>query len=464
MLLKHAIEEINGLRFMIDKLDIQSSWAKRVLLESPYLHSAEEINAELDKVEQTRQFLLQERSSEIIDKICIKLMQTKDIRGTIKRIFEQQNLDDIELFEIKTLALAVSEIRELLQEGNFNIIRFPDLEDVICLLDPEGMRIPYFYVYDAYSKELAMLRKKIKNIQMNPDAHEEKLEDLQYEHTLIEDRVREELSTQIQQYKQEIKEAIQCIGLLDILIAKGKQAIDMGLCKPEIAQEITNYTKIFNPQVREALLREGKKYQPIDIRIERKACLISGANMAGKSVILRTVALAQALFQFGFYIPAEKAEIAIVDKISLCIGDEQNELKGLSSYASEILRVNTIIQEVKAGKDALILIDELARTTNPEEGKAIVNAVLEFLTTHHCRALVTSHYSGIKAHCKRLRVKGFIKDKTDKIPNINNINEYIDYSLVEDNEDNVPQGAVLIARMLGVDEELLDKVEQYMEQ
>lgn len=464
MLLKHAIEEINGLRFMIDKLDIQSSWAKRVLLESPYLHSAEEINAELDKVEQTRQFLLQERSSEIIDKICIKLMQTKDIRGTIKRIFEQQNLDDIELFEIKTLALAVSEIRELLQEGNFNIIRFPDLEDVICLLDPEGMRIPYFYVYDAYSKELAMLRKKIKNIQMNPDAHEEKLEDLQYEHTLIEDRVREELSTQIQQYKQEIKEAIQCIGLLDILIAKGKQAIDMELCKPEIAQEITNYTKIFNPQVREALLREGKKYQPIDIRIERKACLISGANMAGKSVILRTVALAQALFQFGFYIPAEKAEIAIVDKISLCIGDEQNELKGLSSYASEILRVNTIIQEVKAGKDALILIDELARTTNPEEGKAIVNAVLEFLTTHHCRALVTSHYSGIKAHCKRLRVKGFIKDKTDKIPNINNINEYIDYSLVEDNEDNVPQGAVLIARMLGVDEELLDKVEQYMEQ
>ena len=123
MLLKNAIEEINGLRFMIDKLDIQSSWAKRILLDSPYLHSAEEINTELNKVEQTCQFLNKAKSSDIIDKICLKLMQTKDIRGTIKRIFEQQNLDDIELFEIKTLALAVSEIRDLLQEGKFNIIR-----------------------------------------------------------------------------------------------------------------------------------------------------------------------------------------------------------------------------------------------------------------------------------------------------------------------------------------------------
>ena len=212
---------------MIDKLDIQSSWAKRILLDSPYLHSAEEINTELNKVEQTCQFLNKAKSSDIIDKICLKLMQTKDIRGTIKRIFEQQNLDDIELFEIKTLALAVSEIRDLLQEGKFNIIRLPDLEAVINLLDPEGMRVPYFYVYDAYSKELAILRKKIKNIQMNPDAHEEKLENLQYEHTLIEDRIREELSIQIQQYKQEIKDAFQNIAVLDILIAKGKQVIEL---------------------------------------------------------------------------------------------------------------------------------------------------------------------------------------------------------------------------------------------
>lgn len=229
-------------------------------------------------------------------------------------------------------------------------------------------------------------------------------------------------------------------------------------------ETVTRYKNIFNPQVKEVLRQEGKKFQAIDIDIAPGACLITGANMAGKSVILKTVALAQTLFQFGFYVPAEHAEIALVDEVLLCMGDEQSELSGLSSYASEMLRINTIVQDVKAGKNALILIDELARTTNPTEGKAIVNAMLDFLTDKGARSLITSHYSGIKAGCRKMRVKGFIKDKINGQLTINNINEFIDYSLIEDTQNSVPQEAMRIARILGVDEELLDKAENYLEQ
>ena len=250
---------------------------------------------------------------------------------------------------------------------------------------------------------------------------------------------------------------------LDILLAKAQQTIDMQLCKPEISSGTTRYIKIFNPQVKEVLWQEGKKFQAIDIDIEQGACLITGANMAGKSVILKTVALAQTLFQFGFYVPAEQAEIALVDEVLLCIGDEQSELSGLSSYASEMLRVNAIVQDVKAGKNALILIDELARTTNPTEGKAIVNAMLDFLTDKGARSLITSHYSGIKARCKKMRVKGFVKEHVKGLLTINNINEFIDYSLIEDTHDSVPQEAMRIARILGVDEELLDKAEEFLD-
>ena len=139
--------------------------------------------------------------------------------------------------------------------------------------------------------------------------------------------------------------------------------------------------------------------------------------MAGISVILKTVALSQALFQFGFYVPAEQAEIALVDEVLLCIGDEQSELSGLSSYASEMLRVNAIVQDVKAGKNALIL----------------------------------------------MRVKGFVKEHVKGQLTINNINEFIDYSLIEDTHDSVPQEAMRIARILGVDEELLDKAEEFLD-
>lgn len=110
------------------------------------------------------------------------------------------------------------------------------------------------------------------------------------------------------------------------------------------------------------------------------------------------------------------------------------------------------------------LIDELARTTNPAEGKAIVNAVLDFLTENEVRSLITSHYSGIQASCRKLRVKGFMKEKVKGTLTIHNINEYIDYSLIEDNDTSVPQEAMRIARILGVDENLLDRAEIYLHQ
>ena len=461
MTLTTAIEEIKGLRFMTDNLELQSGWAKRMLHASPYLHTAEEINRELEKTEEMTRILRDASLSSVIDRICLKLAQVKDIRGSIARARDSQNLDDLELFEIKVFALLVADIRQLLESGGIRIVSFPDLEPVIAILDPEGMRIPHFYVYDAYSPELADIRKRMKAL---GEGREKELEALRYEHTLLEDRVREDLSSRIHAHVQALEEASRAVGLLDILIAKGKQALSMRLCKPRVSQDTTRYRKIFNPQIQEALAGEGKKFQAIDIAISPKATLISGANMTGKSVILKTVALAQTLFQFGFYVPAEEAEIVPVEQVSLCMGDEQNELKGLSSYASEILRVNTVVRDIKAGRRPLVLIDELARTTNPDEGRAIVNAVLDFLTAHRTHALITSHYGGIEADCRRLRVKGFMSEKAPGRLTVDNINEYIDYSLVEDSGDSVPQGAMRIARLLGVDGELLDSAEHYLEE
>ena len=97
MFLRSAIEEINGFRFMIDKLEIQSGLAKRILNTLPYLHSPETIAQELDKTEVTRNILQTSELTDTITKIKVKLMQVKDIRGTANRVTESQVLDDIEL-------------------------------------------------------------------------------------------------------------------------------------------------------------------------------------------------------------------------------------------------------------------------------------------------------------------------------------------------------------------------------
>lgn len=462
MLLRTAIKEINGLRFMIDNLDIQSGLAKRMLYEIPYMTDEKQIENELHKIEYFRTLFENNSHKEILSELQIKLSQIKDIRGTITRIKGKQVLGDVELFELKVFSLISKEIVSILEKAKIDFIHIPLLEDVILLLDPDRTNIPHFYIYDSYSKELADIRKQIKAIQKETLEEESKAEKLYFHSVELEDEIRKNLSEKIYPHTVNIAYTLDIIGHLDILIAKALQAVKMNLCKPEATTKVTHYKSIYNPLVKEALKADGKDFQAIDIEIEKCASLITGANMTGKSVILKTVALAQALFQFGFYIPAKEAKIASVDEISISAGDEQNELNGLSSFAAEMLNVNKIIKKTKSGRKLLVLIDELARTTNPTEGKAIVNATVDFLTAHNVRAFITTHYSGINSNCRKFRVKGFMKDKVSGNLNIHNINNYIDYSLIEDNSEVVPHEAILIASILGVDSDLLETAKKYL--
>ena len=183
--------------------------------------------------------------------------------------------------------------------------------------------------------------------------------------------------------------------------------------------------------------------------------------MTGKTVLLKSIALAQTLAQFGFHVPASSAEIAPVDKIILCTTDEQDELSGLSSFAAEMTRLNKMTKHIKNGERLLVLIDELARTTNPTEGKAIVAGVLNFLSEHKVSSLITTHYT-IDTPCRKLRVKGFrLKDKNVKIT-IHNINNYIDYTLEESQENQVPHEAIYIAEILGISNDLLQHIKSHL--
>jgi DNA mismatch repair ATPase MutS len=110
-----------------------------------------------------------------------------------------------------------------------------------------------------------------------------------------------------------------------------------------------------------------------------------------------------------------------------------------------------------------VLIDELARTTNPTEGRAIVGAVAKHLDNQNLKVLITTHYGGLKVQCRKLRVKGFREDIGDAKITPNNIGDFIDYSLVEDDGVNVPHEALRIAKILGVDEEIVKQAEKLLD-
>lgn len=461
MQVREAIKQISGFRYLIDRLELRSGVGRERILHQPWMECSETIEKELEKTEQI--IRVAATNPPLTCKFRKALERVKNIRGTIKRLSENTVLDDLELFEIKNFASAVVEIRAFTEYCP--VVELPDLTAVFVLLDPENTGISHFYIYDVYSPDLAALRKEIR---LKKSAGEEEVtEALYFKSVEIEDRVRGELTVKLQVYKESLSKALEGVAHLDVLQAKALLAVQLDLCRPEVCAEggevYTAYEGLFHPEIKDNLQRNGKDYQAVDIVIRPEVTLITGANMAGKTVLLKSVALAQCLCQFGFYVPAKCARVASVAGVAISSGDGQDELSGLSSFAAEMLCVDRIIREVKAGRKILVLIDELARTTNPAEGRALVCGVVELLAGAGVLVLITTHYSGIEGRCRRLRVRGFREEKIEGALTLANVTSFIDYSLVEEEREEVPREAIRIAEILGVDGELLEKARRVME-
>lgn len=437
--INHIMQESPGFRFMLDELKILSAPGKKYMLQQPFWVSENDIRAELELVD--KMIFIFEKAD------FSGLSQLRDIHGTLSRLAAGATLDDIELFEIKHFAILCGQIRPL----GYSVIDIPALDEVVRILDPEGQGIPHFYIYSTYSPQLAEVRRLIK-------AGAEELREKEQE---LEDGIREELSRQLGPLSGALQHALAALSHLDVLQAKARQALEMGLSNPAISRSKTQYLGLFNPVVKAFLEKENKSYQPVDIDLTEGPVLVTGANMGGKTVLLKTLYLAQCLFQTGFYVPARAAAIAPVEEVILSQGENQAEWNGLSSFAWEMTHVNRILAAVRQGKTILALIDELARTTSPGEGKAIVHATLDILLANRVRSVITTHYSGIESPCRKLRVKGLKTDQIEGRIRFEQLNELMDYGLVETDHSGGASEAFRIAEILGVDKELLEKSRKY---
>ena len=200
---------------------------------------------------------------------------------------------------------------------------------------------------------------------------------------------------------------------------------------------------MFNPAVRDVVLQQGREYMPVDISFEREPVTIIGANMGGKSVVLKSLALNQLLVQFGFGVAAHDCCVNLVDEVALCIGDEQSIVKGVSSFAGEILAIDGVIRKIKGGQRLLALVDEPARTTNPVEGTALVEGLLEVIGEVNGGFVLTTHYNIKNNTVKRYRVKGLRGG-------------VMDYTLEVTQCGDVPHEAIAIAQSLGIDPQWIE--------
>ncbi|MBO7291919.1 MAG: hypothetical protein J6U55_04995, partial [Bacteroidaceae bacterium] len=219
MTFKSALEIDCGLRYMYDSLCIMSSCGRKMLLSSDMMTTKSDIEAYYGR--------LNDIYKHDCSKIAHKLMYLKDIHNTLSRLSDGSTLDDIELFEVKHLAILSSQIRNMLTEQNIAAITLPQLDKVVEILDPDKLNIPSFYIYDSYNEALREVRKQMKAIQaQGDDIAEDKRQELAMllqRHADLELQVREQLSQQLLAYVAPLTDTLDNLSCLDILIAKAEQ-------------------------------------------------------------------------------------------------------------------------------------------------------------------------------------------------------------------------------------------------
>lgn len=446
MQLRKLIDSPCGLRFILDELCTHSSYSRKLLLESTMMYDREQIEKSYSVLKEFYHVVENDDNKNAIQTLQFKLCKLKDINNTISRISSSTVIDDIELYEVKSLALLSADVKNILEKLNLiNVIEIPTLDDVVKILDPDGLRIATFYIYDSYSEELAVLRKKLKE----KDFYQEEIYNKVME---VEDEIRAKLSEALKPFASTLCEALNALADVDLNLAKALQMKELGLCFPTISNDnVATYKGIFHPEVKNILDKEKREYQKVDIQFGMKPVIIMGANMGGKTIVLKTLAMSQYLMQFGFGIPADSAEMMIYDEMFCLTTDDQSLNKGLSSFAAEMKNIDAVIKASHDDKKILALIDEPARSTNPTEGTALVSSLVKLLQDKAMSLIIVTHYNIKTYNNKCLRVKGLENGK-------------MNYELVETHEGEVPHEALNIAESLGVAPQWIQMAKEILEE
>ncbi len=453
MKIKELIKRDPGFQYVIDNMEFMSGAGRRRMLETDFMTQADALEAEWKRLDVVDRTIRTRGSSRPYIDLRHCLMQLHDLQGTLAALSVHTPLNEVELFEIKNLAHLAGKARTALAElGLDGVLPMPDLDEVFAMLDPDRTGVVNFYIYDTYDPRLAPLRRELKALQEH-DGDAARIGALLAEQDDIQQEVCSLLSDMLARYSQPLATALEQMAYTDFLLAKATLGQQWNLTRPRLDDHVC-YRQLFNPRLRDRNEKAGLRYQPVDISIGSGVTLVTGANMAGKTVLLKSIGTAQLMVQCGMYAPALWAETMVFDDVVASIGDEQNEMNGLSSYASEIIKISDILRRSRS-EMLLVLVDEPARTTNPVEGKALVQALISLMETATSVTLITTHYGQLGSRCRRLRVKGFVEGMADVPLTPQNINRFIDYSLTEDQSDNVPHEALRIASILGCDEQLI---------
>jgi DNA mismatch repair protein MutS len=211
----------------------------------------------------------------------------------------------------------------------------------------------------------------------------------------IEARMFADLVAATSEYVAAIQQNARVVSVLDVLASFAKVAVKNRYVRPALNDGKALNIKDGRHAVIEQQLPPGEPYVPNDVYLDdetQQIIVITGPNMAGKSALLRQVALIVLMAQAGSFVPAASAELGIVDKIFTRVGASDNLSRGESTFMVEMTETASILNNLS--ERSLVLMDEIGRGTSTYDGVSIAWAITEYLHNTDCRpkTLFATHY------------------------------------------------------------------------
>jgi DNA mismatch repair protein MutS len=235
----------------------------------------------------------------------------------------------------------------------------------------------------------------------------------------LEKELFEEIRETVSKETDRIRLTAHLIGMIDVISCLALVAEKYNYARPQVCDSrLVDIKESRHPVVERMEL--GERFVPNDVRLdneENQFLIITGPNMAGKSTLIRQVALTIIMAQMGSFVPAKEAKIGVVDRIFTRVGASDNLLRGQSTFMVEMIETAYILRH--ATPKSLVILDEIGRGTSTFDGMSIAWAVAEYLYEVGSMVLFATHYHELaQLAISKKRVKNYniyVKEDRGKI-------------------------------------------------
>ena len=261
------------------------------------------------------------------------------------------------------------------------------------------------------------------------------------------ERILAEFSTEIANFSMQLSNDYNNITEIALYFALAELSYKMNATEPIF----TDKKEIVFERARHPLLEKGKVV-PINISLggDYNMIVVTGPNTGGKTVTLKTLGLFVLMAQSGMQLPCDYAKISIFDGVFPDIGDEQSIEQSLSTFSSHMVSIINIVNE--ATSNSLVLFDELGAGTDPIEGAALAQSILETMLEKNVLCAATTHYAELKAFA--LNTDGVVNASCEF--NVNTLKPTYRLVIGAPGKSN----AFLISSKLGVPDKIINRANE----